>query len=355
MRKNRSARHCGFFMDEIHDGGDTMVLDSLHAGGVALPVSAWIVKGLHLVTLTTHVAVMTLLLGGALIYAAGSFAIEGKAPETPRLPVWMAFTINTGVAPLLFCQALLAHFIYTSSILMAGWWLGAVVVLMAAYYLSYLAVSPNAPRQTRRWAAVATAFLLLFVSFVFVCNIDLMEKPGQWSRYAGSPHGWILFAGGADTLLRWFHVVLAALFHALLFTRMMGKAGDLNGRGGLWLGGGLLVLLAASGLAHAAFLPEAVRQGAGTGVLTLYLLTASAGCLGVLLVSGRLRACALWALVNLTLMICFREEIRTGFLSPVTTTGPTDYGSFVMFAIAITLGGAAFFYMLGLLRKGGEA
>ncbi|VVS94435.1 hypothetical protein [Desulfoluna spongiiphila] len=332
-----------------------MVFESLHAGGVALPVPAWIVKGLHLVTLTTHVAVMTLLLGAALIHAAGFFLLDGRGPETPKLPVWMAFTINTGVAPLLFCQALFAHFIYTSSILMAGWWLGAVGVLMTAYYLSYLAVSSDAPRQTRRWAAVSTAFLLLLVSFVFVCNIDLMEKPGQWARYADSPHGWILFSGGADTLFRWFHVVLAALFHALLFSRLLGRAGQLNGRGGIWLGGGLLVLLAASGLSHAAFLPEAVRQGAGRGVLNLYLLAASAGFLGVLLVGGRLKACAIWTLVNLTLMICFREEIRTGFLSPVTTTGPTDYGSFVMFAAALALGGAAFVYMLGLLRKGGEA
>lgn len=332
-----------------------MVFESLHAGGVALPVPAWIVRGLHLATLTAHVAVMTLLLGGALIYAAGFFSGNGEAPEAPRLPVWTAFAVNTGVAPLLFCQALFAHFIYTSSILMAGWWIGVPVVVMAAYALSYLAVSPGTAPNARAWAAVAVALLLLFVSFVFVCNIDLMAKPDQWARYADSPHGWILFAGGADTLLRWGHVVLAALFHALLLSRLLGKAGSLNGRPGLYLGVGVFILLAATGLFHFVSLPEAVRQGAESGVLSVYYLAASALVLAGLLLAGRLKICAAWALGNLTLMICYREQVRTGFLAPVTTTGPADYGSLMMFALALLAGGAAFAYMLSLLGKGGEA
>ncbi|WP_300674308.1 hypothetical protein [Desulfoluna sp.] len=332
-----------------------MVLDSLYAGSVALPVPAWIVRGLHLVTLTTHVAVMNILLGSVLLYAAGLYLSDGKAVNTPRLPVWMAFTINTGVAPLLFCQALLADFIFTSSILIAGWWLGAVFVLMAAYYLSYLAISPQAPLETRRLAAIATALFLLFVSFIFVCNIDLMENPLRWSRYFDSPHGWILFTGGAETLFRWLHVVLAALFHALLLGRILGKAGTLDGRLGLWLGVGLLLSLMATGWGHHALLPETVRRWSGSGVITLMLLFLSAGGLGLIYLSGRLKCAAAWACGNLTLMICFREKVRQSLIMVVTTTLPPDYGSLVMFAAALGLGGGALIYMLSLLRKGGEA
>ncbi|BCS94692.1 hypothetical protein DSLASN_03240 [Desulfoluna limicola] len=332
-----------------------MAFDSLHAGGVALPVSPWIVKGLHMVTLTTHVAVMNILLGTALLYAVGLYVGGDKGATAPKLPIWMAFTINTGVAPLLFCQALLAHYIYTSSILIAGWWLGAVFILIAAYYLSYLATSAEAVVSTRRLAATAIALLLLFVSFIFVCNIDLMTHPVRWNRYFDSPHGWLLFTGGADTLLRWAHVVLAALFHALLLGRILGKADWLAGKKGRWLGGSFLLFLFATGIAHHGLLPATVKHMAGDGILDLTLLIISAGVLALVYVSGRLKLAGLWACSNLTLMILFREDIRSGFLAPVTNTGPADYGSFTMFVLSLVLGGAALGYMVSLLRKGGGA
>ena len=332
-----------------------MAFDSLHAGGVALSVSPWIVKGLHMVTLTTHVAVMNILLGTVLLYAVGFYVGGDEGTTAPKLPIWMAFTINTGVAPLLFCQALLAHYIYTSSILIAGWWLGAVFILIAAYYLSYLATSAKAVVSTRRLAATAIALLLLFVSFIFVCNIDLMTHPARWERYFDSPHGWLLFTGGADTLLRWAHVVLAALFHALLLGRILGKSNWLSGKTGRWLGVLFLFFLFATGLAHHGLLPPTVKQLAGAGMLNLTLLIISAGVLALVYVSGRLKLAGFWACGNLTLMILFREDIRNGFLAPVTTTGPTDYGSFIMFALSLVVGSGALAYMFSLLRKGGDA
>lgn len=332
-----------------------MDLESLHAGGVVLSIQPWVVKMLHLVTLTTHVAVMNVLLGSALLYAVGLYMPRGNGMETPRLPVWMAFTINSGVAPLLFCQALLANYIYTSSILIAGWWLCVVGLLMAAYYLSYLATSSQAKAGAKRIAATTTALLLLFVSFVFVCNIDLMEHPDHWARYFESPHGWLLFTGGADTLFRWFHVVLAALFHALLLGRLLGKAGILNGRVGLWVGVSLVFFLFATGLVHYYLLPASVTRWAFSGVINIGLLMLSAFGLGVVYISGRLKFAAFWACGNLALMLCFRETIRNSLLMPATKWTLTDYSSFALFAVSLILGGGAVMYMLKLLRDGGDA
>ena len=330
-----------------------MGLGSFIGGSVVLPVAAWVVQVLHLVTLTTHIAVMTILLGSSLLYA-GALLFFGKEPfGVPRLPVWMAFAINSGVAPLLFCQALLAHFIYTSSILMAGWWLGSVFLLMAAYYLSYLATS-TAPIPTRRWAAVLTASLLLFVSFVFVCNMDLMAHPERWDRYGASPHGWILFTGGVETLLRWAHVVMAALFHALLLGRIFGH-GSLSHKKALLLGGIFLGLLGATGLAHYTLLSEGVRHAAGQGVINLLPVLLSAALLMVAFMGGYLKFAGFWAMGNLTMMVLFREKIRQALLVPAITTGSSDYGSFVMFSISLAVGLAAFGCMFYLVRKKGEA
>jgi hypothetical protein len=48
------------------------------------------------------------------------------------------FSVNFGVAPLLFVQVLYGHFFYASSILMAVFWLAVIPLLIAAYYAAYL-------------------------------------------------------------------------------------------------------------------------------------------------------------------------------------------------------------------------
>lgn len=50
----------------------------------------------------------------------------------------VAFTVNFGVAPLLFVQVLYGHLFYASSILMAVFWLAVIPLLIAAYYAAYL-------------------------------------------------------------------------------------------------------------------------------------------------------------------------------------------------------------------------
>ena len=46
-------------------------------------------------------------------------------------------TVNLGIPPLLFLQTLFGQFLYSSSILMAVFWLSVVPVLIVAYYAAY--------------------------------------------------------------------------------------------------------------------------------------------------------------------------------------------------------------------------
>ena len=49
-----------------------------------------------------------------------------------------ALAINMGVAPLLFLQVLYGQFFYTSTVLMATYWLSIIFLLIITYYSIYI-------------------------------------------------------------------------------------------------------------------------------------------------------------------------------------------------------------------------
>ena len=93
-------------------------------------------------TFLLHLLVMNIMLGWAII-AFCNHAFRDKIPAdnqliSKKLPFTIAFTVNFGVAPLLFLQILYGHFMYTSSVLMAVFWLSIVALLILAYYATYI-------------------------------------------------------------------------------------------------------------------------------------------------------------------------------------------------------------------------
>ncbi len=89
------------------------------------------------VPLFLYLLVMNILLGCSIItfcrHAAGRSTDLNKE-IAGKLPVTVAFTINFGVAPLLFLQVLYGHFMYTSSVLMAVYWLSIFIILIFSYF-----------------------------------------------------------------------------------------------------------------------------------------------------------------------------------------------------------------------------
>ena len=108
-----------------------------------LPAPAALLHFLMTFTWLLHLLAMNALLGGLLITlwlrlkgGTENLAMADRlAKVTPSL---VAAAVTLGVAPLLFIQVLFGQFIFTSSILMGWGWFSIVIVLIFAYYGTYL-------------------------------------------------------------------------------------------------------------------------------------------------------------------------------------------------------------------------
>ena len=81
------------------------------------------------------------------------------------MPVALSFAITLGVAPLLFVQVLFGHLLYSSSIVMAGWWFAIIPLLIVGYYAAY-GVAFKFDGARRPVLAVVTIAVLLFVALM---------------------------------------------------------------------------------------------------------------------------------------------------------------------------------------------
>ncbi|MDO9041062.1 MAG: hypothetical protein Q7U64_01800 [Desulfocapsaceae bacterium] len=167
-------------------------------------------------TFLLHLLVMNIMLGWAII-AFCNHAFKQTIPAenqliSQKLPFTIAFTVNFGVAPLLFLQILYGHFIYTSSVLMAVFWLSVIAFLILAYSAAYIY-----NLQFTRLSGLHTlvsgiiALLLLIITFLFTNNMSLMVSPESWVRYFDHPQGMLLSFTDSTLLPRFLHSVFASV------------------------------------------------------------------------------------------------------------------------------------------------
>jgi hypothetical protein len=198
------------------------------ADALPLPAPAGLVRVLLLATFLLHLLAMNALLGGLLIAAVEAFRGRGGAlaPAIAKTsPTLVAATVTLGVAPLLFLQTLMGPFFFTSSILMGWAWFSIVVVLILAYYGTYLQAFRWAKqRRVHRGVLVATGLGFLWISFVFSNNTSLMAAPAAWpALYFADARGLHLNLGDATLLPRWIHAVLGAVAVAGLALAWWGR------------------------------------------------------------------------------------------------------------------------------------
>ena len=98
---------------------------------------------LLVITLFLHLILMNIMLGTGVIAFINHFrSADDSNPLCHKisriLPFALAFTVNFGIAPLLFVQVLYGNFLYTSSVLMAVFWMGVIGLLIVGYYAAYL-------------------------------------------------------------------------------------------------------------------------------------------------------------------------------------------------------------------------
>ncbi len=180
---------------------------------IPLPAPVWLLKALHDLTFSLHLASVGLLLGGltlALVFAVlGRMRDSSVMTETAgmlihRLPNVMAFVINLGIPPLLFAQVLYGRALYTSSVLIGTYWISVILLLMGSYYGLYVAADRAAKHRT--WVAPGLAALLLSltIAFIYSNNMTLMLHPQSWgAMYLHSPAGLQLNSADPTLMPRW--------------------------------------------------------------------------------------------------------------------------------------------------------
>jgi len=162
-----------------------------------------------------HLVAMNIMLGSGIV--AFIAPIAGGAGMRPlsreiagTLPYSIAFTINFGVAPLLFLQNLYGPFFYTSTVLMAVFWLSIFLFLIISYYSVYLFNLRYDQTGHNSFLLGTVVALLLLVGFVFTNNISLMQRPDSWLSYFQNRSGTLLALDDIALIPRYLHFMLAS-------------------------------------------------------------------------------------------------------------------------------------------------
>lgn len=336
-----------------------------------IPVSWGWFYILLMLTFLLHILVMNVMLGGGIIALISSLSSRQQtnliAKEfSYKWPYTIAFAVNMGVAPLLFVQVLYGHFIYSSSILMATWWLSIIVLLILAYYSAYLYDFKY--DQLGALKIIAAAFpvaVMLFIAFLFTNNMTLMLQPEKWTAYMSNRNGTLLNLSDPTLWPRYLHFVFGSIGIAGIFLALVGRLGFckskvdpkiLVDKGMKYFTHTTLVQIII-GLWFLMTLPEPVIRlfmGGSTGATILFaagfILTVAALIFSLMKDLIKTTAAALLLLIT---MIFMRDVARTGYLSQHFSMGDLvvkpEYSPMIFFLAVFVAGLCMIGYMLKLV------
>lgn len=303
---------------------------------IPLPAPVWLMKLLHVVTLSLHFTAVEILLGGLLVAAIlsvsgqGTYARHAAGAMARRLPIVMTYVINFGVPPLLFAQVLYGRALYTSSVLLGAWWIGVVFLLMGCYWLLYQFSERIEAGKTAWPAGLASWLLAGGVAQILTGNMTLMLRPEAWAAmYARSAVGAYLPSGDPTMMPRFFFMLAGGLMTAGVWMLYLSGRSTFAKEMKAYLsalGGRIAVAGAAAAIALATLVfsrqPGAVREGltgnalysiSGFAWLALAALILMAGALAGL---GRHQSALttlgapLLAVLAMIAMTVYRDGIR---------------------------------------------
>lgn len=335
-----------------------------------IPVAWGWFQFLLLLTFPLHLLCMNAMVG-----SAGIALYARLRPEEPSqrlahelaklLPFLVAFTVNFGVAPLLFNQVLYGHFLYVSSVLMAVFWLGVIPLLILVYYALYLydfRFNRPGPAGTLLLAFALLGFCA--IAFVFTNNMTLMLDPLKWSAYFRNDGGTLLNLQDPTLIPRFLHFLVGALAVGGLAVAIFGQVkqrsdaelGTLAIRLGLHTFSWLTLAQLLVGVWFLAALPRRIMLlFLGGDRLATALFAAALLLALVALVAGfrnRVALAAGTAAGLVVLMSMVRAYVRTGFqdpyFAPDQLTVVPQYGPMILFFVTL-LGGLV--CIAWLLRK----
>jgi hypothetical protein len=196
-----------------------------------LPLSAppGLIWFLLLLTFFLHLLPMNFILGGSIISVMLGRK-QGRPREDVRtflakaMPPMVAAAVSFGVAPLLLTQVLFGRLFFSSSVLMAWYWISVIPILILAYYGTYLvAFKGDRLGRARPWVTGLIALFFLAISFIYTSNMSLMISPERFAVLHGaSASGGRLSLADPALIPRWLHMLFGALSIAGLIIAIYG-------------------------------------------------------------------------------------------------------------------------------------
>jgi hypothetical protein len=323
---------------------------------------------LLMLTFPLHLIAMNAMLGTAL-----SAFICHVLPERPyrelshelskALPFMVAFTINLGVAPLLFVNVIYGHLLYTSTVLMGLFWLAIVPLLIIAYYLAYIYdFSYRKLGSFAVYVVLAVLLLLMSVGFIFSNNMTMMISPASWFRWFATPGGTLLNLADPTLLPRYLHMMTGSLavggLCVALYSSTVLKHDSAVAKAGTRLGMQLFTWLTALqvlvGTWFLLTLPgEVMKRFMGNNLLATGLLATGILLAVATLITGykrRVMATLLLTIPLIYVMSFMRDSVRTGYLLPYfdMTKVPANmqWSPLIFFLVTLVLGLAVIVWML---------
>jgi hypothetical protein len=259
---------------------------------IPLPAPVWLLKLLHVVTLSLHFVAVEMLLGGLLIavllslFRSSPLSLVTARALARRLTVVMTFVINLAVPPLLFAQVLYGRALYTSRVLLGVYWISIIGILMLTYWLLYRFSARLEAGKSAWWVGLTAWLLAGFIGRLLSSNMTLMLRPEAWREmYSASAMGAYLPTGDPTLTPRWLLMMAGGLFIGGLWLLYLAGRSTFTaeekkfvaGLGGKVAAAFGLVYLAA-GLWAVSVQPAIVKAGlAGHGGYPLYKIAGFAG------------------------------------------------------------------------------
>ena len=325
-------------------------------------------------TFLLHILVMNAMLGGGIIalisvLRGGKENLQLGQEFGYKWPYTIAFAVNMGIAPLLFVQVLYGHFIYSSSILMAAWWLAIIGMLILAYYAAY--IYDFKFTVLGGWRIFVLEFavgMMLIIAFFFTNNMTLMLQPEHWTGYFDNARGTLLNFADPSLIPRYLHFVVGAVAVAGLFLALIGHfrltksdvAPELliaKGMRYFTVATGIQIVL---GMIFLVALPKPIMMvfmgGSGYGTALLIIGLVLAGIALTLGVRRQILAAVGSTLTLLVVMILMRDLVRIAYLEPyfqmADLTVRPEYSPLIFFLVVFAIGLALIGYMFKLVFSG---
>ena len=343
-----------------------------------IPAPSVLFLVLDILLFTVHILLINMLLGSGLItiFTGMKKGDNGHLttlhdPAVNKIPILFAMGINMGVAPLLFIQVVYGHLFYTSSVLMAFYWILVIPFLILAYYGAYIhwrKYDISGPlSKTALWIM---AFMVLYIGFMMVNNNTLMVQPQKWVAYFENRDGTILNLNDPALIPRYLHFVTASiavggLFLAILWARFEKKSGNETGskvKSSLEIFAWATIIQILIGCWFLIALPQDImmkfmgKHLPATILLVVGILNALGAAFTAL--KGKLRPTIFMTVITILAMVINRQLLRNFYLENVFQLKSLQlvpqYGVMILFLVILVVGLAVVGYMMKISMKKDE-